>query len=206
MISNKIKKYFENILVVDEVEVWTFPQAKIENFSSCTFTWFNFDMITDLVYCKYYRKKTKSCDVLKLFDKRIDFIEIKTLDITEVRTFWSKIWKEYKLIKKLEASYELIKKIIENEKEFDNINDLDLLVKIQKLFCVAIYFKFNLDKDNWEQFAITQRCNIFKKHLSAYFIANPLPYWENFIDEPNLLSVNSIWSNIETIDDFYKRL
>jgi hypothetical protein len=38
--------------------------------------------------------------------------------------------------------------IIEKENEFDRINDLDFLVNIEKLFCIAIHFNNFIDKDN----------------------------------------------------------
>ncbi|NUJ97185.1 hypothetical protein HGA92_00160 [Candidatus Gracilibacteria bacterium] len=204
MISHKIKKYIENILLIDEIKVGDFPQARVENFNTCNFIGIDLDKVTDKIYKKYYTNKPKSCDVLKLFDARVDFIEIKTLDISEVKTLGSKIGKKYELIKKLEASYDLLKEIIENEKDFDNKIDLDLLIEIQKLFCIAFYFKYSIDKDNGEQFAISGRVNIFKKNLESYFRDNLVPYGENFIDDPKLLSVNFVSNNIEMVNDFYK--
>jgi len=204
MISHKIKKYIEDILIIDEIKVWDFPQARDENFNTCNFVWIDLDKVKNKIYRKYYTNKPKSCDVLKLFDYRIDFIEFKTLDISEVKSFWNKIGKKYELIKKLEASYDLLKRIIEKEDKFDNIDDLDSLVNIEKLFCIAIHFNKYIDKDIWEQFAITSKILTVKKNLESYFKANPVPYWENFVDEPKLLSVNFVSNNIKMVNDFYK--
>ncbi len=205
MISHKIKKYIENILLIDEIKIWDFPQARVEKFNSCNFVWIDLDKVTNKVYTRYYKdKQPKSCDILKLFNERIDFLEFKILDISEVKTFWNKIGKEYELIKKLEDSYNLLKMIIEKENEFDRINDLDFLVNIEKLFCIAIHFNNFIDKDNWEQFAITWKILTVKRYLESYFKANPVPYWENFVDEPKLLSVNFVSNNIEMVNDFYK--
>jgi len=167
-------KFWDKKWFFREEVVWGFS-SNDENFEKCIFKWINWDRLNDSCYSRYYSSKPKSCDVIKFLEEQIDFIEFKTLYIWDTRNINTKI-NEFQLTKKLEWSYDLIKKII-NENDFVYENKNDLIKEIYKQFYVSIYLHW-IDPQN--RFILAEKIKKIKRNLEWYFKNHPMPFGENF--------------------------
>ena len=171
----EFKKFWICNNIFEESVVSEFSEN--ENFSNCDFVWINWDKLTNDNYKQFYKEKPKSCDVIKFLKNQIDFIEFKTLNISEIKNINEKINK-FELTEKLEKSYELIKFIIKNNSFiFDKKNIL--IIQIKKLFIVSIFLVWF---DSKNKFALANKIKIIQRNIEWYFKANPMPYLENFLD------------------------
>lgn len=186
----ELNNFWHRELIFNEVVIWTMSNAKIEEFSICTFIWIDWDKFTNDNYSKYYSLKPKSCDVLKILEENIDFIEFKKLYIADIKNINTKI-NQFELTKKLEWSYDLLKKIIEDER-FIFIDKTEKIKLLSKGFIVSIYLHWFNETDI---FWFSQKLGMIKRNLRGYFLQNPMPFWENF-SEP-------IFKRTEEMNDLY---
>lgn len=191
----KIKKYLNSTFGINEYRVWDFPSAIKENFSNCNFIWIDWDTLKNKVYPT--SQQPKSCDVIKFQESSIDFIEFKTIKITDSHSLDIKIV-QYDLTKKLLGSYEMTKELL-NDAYFDLL-DKENLKNINKVFCISFYIIWYTDPR--KRLAMSMKVNLLKKSLNTYFIANPVPFWENFVN-PKLFSTTYLDPSMDTLDAYY---
>lgn len=187
MFIKEFKKFWKINKFFLESVVWNFPKSIPEKFDCCTFEWIDGDKFTDDNYWKYYSRKPKSCDVISFLDTNIDFIEFKVLSVEDIKNINFKV-NAYDLTKKLDWSYDLLKKI-NKEISFTFVNKEEELRNTNKNFIASFHFSnLSLSKDKLSSSFIFSKV---KRCLTWYFRNNPVPFGENF-NEPIFIETKDI--------------
>lgn len=187
MFIKEFKKFWKINNFFLESVVWSFPKSIPEKFDCCTFVWIDGDKFADDNYLKYYTRKPKSCDVISFLDTNIDFIEFKVLSVEDIKNINVKV-NAYDLTKKLDWSYDLLKKL-NNEISFDFLNKEYELSNTNKNFIASFHLNnLSLAKDKLSSSLILSKV---KRCLTWYFRNNPVPFGENF-NEPIFIETKDI--------------